>query len=134
MSEEQMENRCHDNKLIGVAILEGYKFVYDGYSSSRKGAVANIIEDTSEKVFGVLYEISENDEKKLDKCEGYPKAYNKKEVEVEDLKGKKYKALVYLREPREIGKPSYEYETTIITAAKKFEFPKEYINKFLRVE
>ena len=91
MDKEQMKHRCPDSKLIGVAILKGYRFVYDGYSCLRKGAVANIVKDESEKVFGVLYEISENDERELDCCEGYPNSYDKKEVEVEDFKGKKYR-------------------------------------------
>ena len=134
MDETQMKKRCPHSKLVGVAILKGYRFVYDGYSSYRQGAVANLIKDQCEKVFGVLYEISETDEENLDRYEGYPVAYDKKEVEVEDLKRRKYKALVYLREPRTIGKPSRKYEMTIITTARKFGFPEEYINKFLKVE
>jgi len=69
---------------ISVAILKGHKLVYDGYSSYRGGAVANIVESPCEVVYGVLYEISKSDEERLDRYEGYPKSYQKKMVKVVD--------------------------------------------------
>jgi len=111
MNLEQMKCRCPDSKLLGVAILKGYRFVYDGYSSYRKGAVANIVESPDEVVYGALYEISDSDEENLDRYEGYPTYYQKKMVKVVDLQGNEYEAMVYYRETREPGLPSEEYES-----------------------
>jgi len=133
MSFKQMKDRCPDSEFVCVGYIENYKFVYDGYSKTRKGAVGNIIKDKKEKVWGAIFKISEEDEKKLDKYEGYPRAYSKKYLEAYDKQGNKYKVLVYLREPREIGLPSLEYEEIVVESAKQLSLPMDYINKYLQV-
>ncbi len=134
MSREQMRERCRDSEFVCVAILHGYRFVYDGKSKTwGNRSVANIVPDSDGVVYGALYRISENDERNLDKCEGYYSGiYNKKVVKVKDLGGKEYKAMVYYREPLEEGKPSEEYEKTVVNAAIELQLPEEYINNFLR--
>ena len=47
MNHEQMKKRCPSGKFITRALLSGYKYVYDGYSSSGKGAVSNIIKSAN---------------------------------------------------------------------------------------
>jgi gamma-glutamylcyclotransferase (GGCT)/AIG2-like uncharacterized protein YtfP len=134
MDLDQMKERCgNEFKFVAVVYLEGFKFVYDGYSEKRKGSVANIVECSGEKVWGVLYEITENAEKKLDENEGYPFTYQKRYVTVKDKEGKEYKAFVYLRKPQEIGKPSKDYMNQIIKAAYAHKLPSSYIEKYLRV-
>ena len=128
----QMRERCPDSEFVGIAVLEGYRFVYDGYSRTRQGAVANIEEDPASRVYGVLFLISEEDEQALDRYEGYPRAYDKKRVRVKDAEGREYEALVYWREPREEGMPSEEYEEIIVSAAEEFGFPEDYISDFLK--
>jgi len=134
MNLEQMKRRCPDSKLLGVAILKGYKFVYDGYSHTRKGAVANIVESSDEIVNGALYKISDSDEENLDGYEGYPTYYQKKMVKVVDLQGNEYEAMVYYREPKDPGLPSEEYESILVNSAYKLGLPEEYIKKYLKVK
>lgn len=43
MDINQMKDRCPDAEFMNVAYLKGYRFVYDGYSKKRRGAVANIV-------------------------------------------------------------------------------------------
>ena len=134
MDQDQMKSRCPDSKFLTVVYLENYKFVYDGYSKTWKGSAANIVPENGSIVWGVLYSISENDEKNLDEKEGYRKnIYNKKEVIVKDKDGNSYKALAYLRPPKQKGKPSDAYEKKIVDAAKKLNFPEQYIKKYLIV-
>lgn len=56
----RMEERCgkENFELIGRAKLQGYRFVYDGYSKNRNGAVTNILKDEQCNVEGVLYKIN----------------------------------------------------------------------------
>jgi len=133
MDQNQMNSRCPNPKLLGVAILKGYKFVYDGCSYKRKGAVANIVESPDEIVYGALYEISINDEKRLDNYEGYCKSYDKKTVKVKDSEGREYEAMVYYRYPKEEGLPSNEYENIVVNAGRKLGLPEDYIEKYLKV-
>jgi gamma-glutamylcyclotransferase (GGCT)/AIG2-like uncharacterized protein YtfP len=132
MNHEQMKKRCENAKFIERGYIENYDFVYDGYSSYRKGAVGNIIPCEGSIVFGALWEISEDDLKNLDRYEGYPYVYNRKLMIVKDDKGLEYNAWVYLREPQEIGMPSKEYHDIVIMGAKECNLPEDYINKKLK--
>ncbi len=131
MNQEQMKKRCPNSRFIKRAYLEGYRFVYDGYSSTRKGAVANIIEKEGSLVWGALYEITQDELSELDKWEGYPKAYDRYKILVKDDQGKEYKAWVYLRDPKEPGQPSEEYRKRVYEGAKQCNLPDEYIKKYI---
>lgn len=52
MNHKQMKERCPNSKFIKRVYLENYKFVYDGYSYTRRGPVANIVESQEEIVWG----------------------------------------------------------------------------------
>jgi gamma-glutamylcyclotransferase (GGCT)/AIG2-like uncharacterized protein YtfP len=132
MNHEQMKKRCRNAKFIGRGYIENYNFVYDGYSFSRKGAVANIIPYEGDIVFGAIWEINEDDLKNLDKYEGYPNVYNRKLIIAKDDNGLEYNVWVYLRESQGIGMPSKEYYDIVIKGAKECNLPEDYINKKLR--
>ena len=134
MNKKQMQERCGSGaRFLGKAHLPGYKFVYDGYSQNWKGAVANIVPSEDEVVWGVLYEVSEDCEKNLDKYEGLGTAYQKKRVFVYDDLGTAYEAFVYLREPQEPGKPSEDYVKTVVEGAREAGIPEDYIKKYLEI-
>ena len=42
MNADQMKNRCPNSEAINWGYLDGYKLVFDGYSSMRGGLVADI--------------------------------------------------------------------------------------------
>lgn len=127
LNHQQMESRCPDSIFLCRAYLTGYKFVYDGYSSYRKGSVANVIIKDGSIVWGGLYEISEKDLDSLDKCEGYPNTYNRMKLIVKVDKGKSYTVHVYLREAKRVGLPTGDYKEIIIEGAKDCRLPKDYI-------
>jgi gamma-glutamylcyclotransferase (GGCT)/AIG2-like uncharacterized protein YtfP len=131
MNFEQMKKRCSNARFLKRAYLEGYKFVYDGYSNSRNSAVANVVEEKSEIVWGGLFEVTNDDIKNLDTYEGYPNNYDRVVLEIKDGKGNNYKAMVYLRGPREVGKPSDEYRKIVLEGTKNCELPNEYIDRFI---
>jgi len=134
MSHKQMQERCPNSKFIRKAFLKDYTFVYDGYSKKRKGAVANIIESPGRIVWGCLYDITEDNIKKLDEKEGYPYSYKKKDVPVFDDDGNVYTAIVYLRTGREHGTPSKDYRNTVLEGARDCGLDAKYIRDFLDVK
>ncbi|MBW9220672.1 gamma-glutamylcyclotransferase [Methanothermococcus sp. SCGC AD-155-M21] len=77
MNLDQMEERCPDSEFVCVGYIKNYKFVYDGYSITREGAVGNILKDKEGIVWGAIFKISERDEEELNRCEGYPTTYSK---------------------------------------------------------
>ena len=52
MNHEQMMLRCPSAIFLKRARLENHKFVYDGYSKKRNGAVANIIKSSGDIAWG----------------------------------------------------------------------------------
>jgi gamma-glutamylcyclotransferase (GGCT)/AIG2-like uncharacterized protein YtfP len=99
----------------------------------RQGPTANIVKSVSEIVRGALFEITEKDRLALDSHEGYPKAYERKVVEVKDAEGNAYAAMAYFRPSRALGKPHPDYERVILDGAKDCKLPEEYIDRYLRV-
>jgi len=133
MNSQQMKCRCSSAISLGRAFLEGYDFVYDGCSCRWKGAVANVVPKEGSKVWGRLYEIDESDLQKLDRCEGYPKAYTREKLTVVDDEGEKHKAWVYFRkQPEKLGDPTDEYRNTVIEGAKGCGLPEDYIKEKLQ--
>ena len=133
MNHRQMRNRCPSSRFIKRAFLEGYKFVYDGYSKTRKGAVANVIETkgTDDVVWGGLFEINEDNLSALDCYERYPDSYDRKEVNVKDDESNYYIAIVYFRTGEPKSRPSDGYRTIVIQGAKDCNLPEEYIRNNL---
>jgi gamma-glutamylcyclotransferase len=133
MNHAQMKERCPGGRFLKPVVLEGYRLVYDGYSEMRQGPTANIVKSVSEIVRGALFEITEKDRLALDSHEGYPKAYERKVVEVKDAEGNAYAAMAYFRPSRALGKPHPDYERVILDGAKDCKLPEEYIDRYLRV-
>ena len=78
-----------------------------------------------------IYEISKSDLEKLDKREGYPNIYDRKELKVEDDQGNIYKAITYFRIGEKIGIPGSEYKKIIIDGAKDCNLSDIYVKKNL---
>ena len=70
---KQMKRRCPDCQFIKKMILHNYNLTF----RSKYGA-ADIENKINKKVYGALFIISKNDEKKLDVYEEYPILYKKK--------------------------------------------------------
>jgi gamma-glutamylcyclotransferase (GGCT)/AIG2-like uncharacterized protein YtfP len=109
-----MSERCPDAKPKFTATLPNFKLIFTGWSRKWHGGVASIKPLRGEKVIGAVYEISERDLRLLDKHEGYPNIYNRREVVVFPEDGESIKAVTYVKvEQSEETKPSPEYVATI---------------------
>lgn len=87
MNQTQMAQRCPTAKLLGAAVLKGYRLRFNG--------VATIEPMNGRTVPVILWELKEQDEKNLDRYEGYPNFYRKQDMQVE-YDGKKITAMVYI--------------------------------------
>jgi gamma-glutamylcyclotransferase (GGCT)/AIG2-like uncharacterized protein YtfP len=133
MNHAQMKERCPGARFLKPVVLEGYRFVYDGYTVSRQGSTANIVKSETESVRGGLFEITEKDHLALDTYEGYPKAYDRKDVEVKDAEGNVFRAMTYFRTGRGLAKPHPDYEKVVLEGARDCRLPDVYVDKYLRV-
>lgn len=82
MDEKQMKERCPDSKRIGKGLLPDHKIGFTLFSKNRESAVADILVSPGNDVWGIIYELTESDLKKLDVIEGHPNAYVRKKLTI----------------------------------------------------
>ena len=75
----QMRYRCPDAKIVGTAVLDGWRLLFKG---SKSGAYLTIEKDENGCVPVAVWSVSETDEQRLDRYEGFPSFYYKKELPV----------------------------------------------------
>jgi len=122
----QMNDRCPNNSKIGIGQLSGYRWII-----STRG-YANVVKSSNDDVWGVIYEISIQDEAKLDGYEGVStKCYLKENLDI--LIDRRIKnCLTYVDPITEVGIPSYTYSNTINEGILDSKLPEEYVEKYLR--
>lgn len=112
---EQMQWRCPGAVPLGTAEIEGYRLLFKG---SRTGSYLTIEKADGYSVPVGVWAVTEADEARLDRYEGYPQFYYKTEVDVtytglSSRKERKCRAFVYImHEDRLYGIPSYRYIDT----------------------
>src|ERR1700753_3952116 len=88
MDPAQMAERCPHSPQRGSGWLEGWRLTFGGEDLGWEGALATVVEDADERVFVVLYDLSEIDEQVLDHWDGATLGYYRKlRVRVSTLDG-----------------------------------------------
>ena len=129
MDEGQMAHRCPTARLLGQTEVEGYRLLFKG---SLTGAYATIEPQEGGRVPALVWEIGEADEASLDRYEGFPSFYYKKDLTV-SLGGQEVTAMVYIMdERRQKGEPSGAYYGVLERAYEKFGFPMETLQAALK--
>lgn len=106
----QMALRCPDSQIYGTGVLKNWELLFRG---SPTNSHATIKRHSGKSVPVLVWSISEADEQQLDRYEGFPVYYYKKDVMV-NIDGKKKKAMVYIMNERRLpGIPSVRYVQTI---------------------
>lgn len=126
----QMRFRCPEARIIGTGMLENWELLFKG---SKTGSYLTIEPKHGSKVPIALWEVTEQDEQYLDRYEGYPNFYYKKDLSV-TVKGirsgrlRKRDAFVYImREERPIGIPTMRYLQTCAEGYRQFGFDIHYL-------
>jgi len=110
LNKKQMKERCPMAKPMSIVSLHHYKLAFSGWSRKWRGGVATIQPFRGEKVLGAIYEVSEEDLRRLDKYEDCPATYNRVKVGVNDDFGELIEAVTYVRVGRtEETRPSPDY-------------------------
>ena len=122
LSRQQMLKRCPDAKPKFSAVLPNYKLIFTGWSREWHGAKATIQPFRGAKVAGAVYEISEQDLRKLDRFEDYPNSYTHANVTVFNEDDVAVKAVTFIKTRQEAeAKPSPAYIAIIKQGLKDWE-------------
>ncbi len=122
MSQQRLQQRVGNVASLGLAKLDQYRFAFNKRGSDGTGK-ANIIADANASVEGVVYRITDAQLDKLDRFEGSPKHYVRKNIQVEHPQKGFIQAITYIANPDQTTshsiKPSQEYLNHILLGAKE---------------
>lgn len=133
---QQMKRRCPTARIIGTTEIQGYELLFKG---SKSGAYLTIEQNPKGCVPAAVWATTAADEAALDRYEGFPTFYYKKEMELDVVSirsGKIERLSVYvyiMHEEREIGIPSYPYLKTCLDGYRDFGLPEAYFWQGLKM-
>ena len=116
MSLDQMAHRCPGAKLIGTGYLPNHRLEFYLHATVER------TRPHGAKVPVAVWEISEEDERSLDRYEGFPTYYTKHRRWVVMNDGSELWGIIYLMNYLRISPPASEYYDGIETAYMKLGF------------
>ena len=120
----QMGSRCERAATVSTAELRSHRFIIN----SR--GVATVVSDRASTVHGLLWRITKEDERSLDRHEGVVQGiYRKAFMKVSVSGGRKVRALVYVATDSTPGESRPGYMEKIVSAAQECGLPQAYIDQ-----
>lgn len=112
----QMERRCPTAEVIGKTELKDWRLRFRG---GRLSAVATVEKANGYKVPVLVWKLQPEDERALDRYEGWPHLY-RKEMRRVTVNGKRVYAMIYIMNEsgNPYGTPSGHYLSTILEGYK----------------
>lgn len=127
MDPAQMAGRCPHSPARGTGWLTGWRLTFGGEDVGWEGALATVVEQADAQVFVALYELTNLDERELDRWESVGLGvYDKIRVRVHTLDGEEV-AWLYALRAYEGGLPSARYLGITAEAAEKAGAPDDYV-------
>lgn len=115
----RMRSLCPESRFVGPGRLLRYviQFVAD---TPGLGGVATLAPDTTGHVFGLLYLITWQDLAALDESEGWPRKYDRRNIDVSSLEGSRdfLTAMTYYHMPPLLPTPPKPEYLEVITKAR----------------
>ncbi len=126
----QMRYRCPGAKPIGISVIPDYELLYKG---SKTGAYLTIEPKKNSIVPVAVWEVTADDEKRLDAYEGCPTFYYKRDIRLTvkllNGKNKRLDAFIYImHEERKHGIPSLTYIRTCEEGYRNFGFDTKFLD------
>lgn len=143
---DQMESRCPDHRVVGLAALHDHRLAFPLYSERWSGGVASVALAHGLTVWGVLYELSEADVARLDGFEGFKgpgdqhNVYDRQLLTVELVRPddgsvpRRVRAATYVAHPSNPSPPSRRYLEAILKGARHHRLPGDYIEALESIE
>lgn len=124
----QMKFRCPTARIVGTSVIRNYELLYKG---SKTGSYLTIEKKKGAVVPVAVWEVTADDEKRLDAYEGFPNFYYKNNMKITlSETGKKINAFVYImHEERRLGIPTSMYVNTCRFGYAVFGFDYKYLDE-----
>jgi hypothetical protein len=128
MDPAQMMERAPHSPMAGTGWLVGWRLTFGGEDLGWEGALATLVEDRESQVFVVLYDVTREDEDRLDRWEGSELGLHTKiRLRVQTMEGSVL-AWLYVLDAYEGGLPSARYLGVMADAAEAAGAPADYVS------
>lgn len=132
MAETVMAELCPGHRLLGIAELRDHRLAFTRRSIRTGTGVADAARAPGQRLWGVLYELSDSELAALDRKEGNGWAYQRETVTVRPATAHAPAAAVLyrVREPEDAEvPPSPEYLELLLGAARSRGLPPDYVSE-----
>jgi hypothetical protein len=132
MSSTRIRKRCPSAVPVDTVYITGYKFLFNKVSKDGSGK-GNVVRTNSEndKVWGVVFEIRNEEKQLLDKAEGKGRGYVEQTITVTNSEGVHFEVQIYLAIDstylNNVLGPFDWYKEHCVRGAKEFKLPAAYI-------
>lgn len=136
MSLKRIKHRLPQARLCCTATLPEYDLRFHKVASDQSAKCDAYFTGETHCVFGVLYQLNQDEKHLLDQIEGVGKGYKVKTVQVINVNQERVSAFLYVAtEIDQSIKPYDWYHKHVLTGAIEHDLPLEYINsKIMTVE
>ena len=125
-----MDGRCPGARPLGPARLDGFLLRFCWDSPGWGGGVADVQPSTGDHVWGVLWDITDDDEVSLDAYEGVADGVYEKRTVTVAHEGGSSEAFLYTMTPDRAEKqPSGRYVNALMRGAKAYGIPEDYLDR-----
>lgn len=127
-----MQIRCPEARIFGTSMIEDYRLLFKG---SQSGCYLTIEPQKGSHVPVAVWLVTDADEAALDRYEGFPAFYYKKEMTlpIQTIKSDKIqnrKVFVYImHEERSLGLPKNTYFETCLQGYRSFGFSEDFLKQ-----
>ena len=135
LSSVRLQGRVPSACLVGCFYLKEHKLKFHKLSKDGSGkADSHYTGNSSDIVYGAVYEIRLDEKPTLDKVEGFNHGYDEKEVVVYSVDGSKITACTYVAEIESIDTsliPYSWYLNHVLIGAREVGLPDSYIDNII---
>jgi gamma-glutamylcyclotransferase len=125
MDPAQMDSRAPGATVVGPGRLDGFRLEFSIYSSGWDGGVANLEPDEKAHVWGVLWDVSDDDLRALDTYEGHPTFYRREDVTVAGPAGSVEACTYRVAHQKGFVPPTDRYLHRVVSAIRLHGLPPE---------
>ena len=136
MSQRRLKYRTPSVELIGVYLLKQYDLRFHKRSVDGSGKCdAFFTGDDNDLIWGLVYDIDEEEKLYLDTIEGVGQGYEIKTLTVQDETGEPLEVFMYVATDIDPSlKPYGWYKIHVLTGALESFFPQSYLEKINEVD
>lgn len=134
LDEIQLCQRCPGAAAEASGALVNFCLAFTAYSAGWGAGVADVVACRGSRVWGVVFNITDDDLESLDRFEGYPQQYGRFVSQIVTAQGILDAWVYAVNRKQEFVAPSGRYLDIIREAAVRHAFPAEYVRMLDEVQ